>query len=125
MIDVRAMTVDQKGGVRVEILPSLLPAYGRKLYTVSQGSIMHIPSGRAHAHQSQDILMPIAGNVRLAYMRSSGQIQYLQMRQGAVYVVGSCVPHQIEIEAGVLESIFPTVIYQHGTTMWELAGGFF
>ncbi len=112
-------------GVRVEILPSCIAGYGRKLYVVEQGSRFQIPDGRAHAHGSEDKLIPIAGEIWLAFQTSGNPVQYARLFPGHQYTIPPHTPHQVEIRGGVLESLFPTAVYEQKIPIYELPGGFF
>lgn len=112
-------------GVRVDICSPFLAAYSRKLYVVDKGSVFHIPEGHAHAHGSEDLLIPIGGDISLAYQTSRGTIEYLELVPGRHYVIPPNVPHQVQIDGGILESLFPTTVFTLGIPMREFPGGFF
>lgn len=125
MLGVREPNIQTGDGMRVEIFPSFLSGYGRKLYVIEEGSTLQIPDGRAHAHGSEDCLIPIAGDIWVAYQTANGEVKYMQLIPGHRYVIPPNLPHQVEIRGGILESLFPTAVYEHKIPIHELAGGFF
>jgi hypothetical protein len=112
-------------GIRVELFTQYLLPFGRKLYVVDPGKTLCIPDDRAHAHPTVDRLAPIAGNVVLAYQTPRGAVEYLKLIPGLLYIIPPHVPHQIQVNGGILESFSPSAAYLNGKTIWELAGGFF
>ncbi|HZS94429.1 MAG TPA: hypothetical protein VFA78_06515 [Chloroflexota bacterium] len=125
MIEVRVPSTQSTDGVRIEVFASLLANYGRKLHTVDAGSTFQIPHGKAHAHGNEDRLLPIAGEIWLAYQTADQRVEYRRLVPGHQYVIPPHIPHQVEIRGGVLESLFPTVVYELKIPIREFAGGFF
>ncbi len=105
--------------VSVEVSPRLLGGvWGRKLYRAEPGFSFSIPSdGLAHSHGSPDYLIPISGSIRLAYLRPSGVVEELRLEPGYHYTIPPNIPHQVVVSGGMLESIFPSAVFEHGIPM--------
>lgn len=111
--------------LRVEILPSFVGAWGRKLYTTAPGRVMQFPEGHAHAHGSPELIVAISGNTTLALGTPTGKVEYLQLEIGSLYTIPPNIPHQVELRDGILESLFPTEVYENGIPMRELRTNYF
>lgn len=103
----------------VEVSPRLLGgAWGRKLYRVEPGFCFSIPSdGLAHSHGSPDYLIPVGGSITLAYLKPSGVVEELQLEPGYHYTIPPNIPHQVVVSGGMLESIFPSIVFENGIPM--------
>lgn len=126
MIKVRPLAVTCGGGARVEITPRFLgTGLGRKVYIVEQNRSLEIPDRKVHAHGIADTLIPISGDVELAYLDSQGRKQFLKLEPGFLYEVPPYLPHQVRVIGGILESYFPTQSYVEGMQIHEREGGLF
>ena len=125
MLTTHIAEVQSADGIAVQIWPSFISEFGRKLYIVDPGFVMRIPAHAAHAHGWCDVLVPISGDIWIASSRPSGEVSFDQLVPGQVHRTRPNVPHQIEIRGGILESIFPTWVYEKKAPMYELPGGYF
>jgi hypothetical protein len=97
-------------GIVVEFMPQFLSeGFGRKVYYVDEGYLLRIPSsGFAHIHACPDYLVPILGEVLLAYRRPDNRtLEVIRLEIGYHYRIPPFVPHQVEIRGGILESFYP------------------
>ncbi|MCK2020676.1 hypothetical protein [Peribacillus frigoritolerans] len=119
MIEKMKPNYQSQVGVQVEITPRFLgEGWGRKLYCVESGFRFTIPSdGRAHAHGTADYLIPLSGNIRVAYLRPSGVVEIIHLEPGYHYRIPPNLPHQVEISGGMLEAYFPTIVFENKILM--------
>lgn len=108
------------GSVYVEISPRFLGTlFARKVYVVPEDTVLCIPPSGFHVHPTRDILIPIQGSVVLRYVGKHGRLHADKLEVGNLYSLPPGVPHRVEISNGVLESYFPSIIWDGKLPVWQ------
>jgi hypothetical protein len=93
---------------RMDASPNFLKTgVARKLYLIYEGHVRLFPDN-PHAHSGEHTIVPLLGEITLAYQDNEGTIHNIDMMSGKTYRVLSGIPHHIRAKGlAAMEVFYP------------------